>query len=211
MTRRELVAMAAMSGVRAPLVVPVHLIYDNRAKLTPEQMRYFSGALWPEAVRDFERCSIRLDCTTTEGEIRRTPSSKPIFVGLESGVVNLVLTDYIPMDWDRGRGVTGVTTLYEGRHVCVIALAHAHTHRIPLVAVNTCVHELLHAFLHDIFENRPRGLTGAAREFRVDWLATRLWLYHEGTMIRRAAEAYVQRLRSKEIGRRAQASAAGKV
>ena len=78
----------------------------------------------------------------------------------------------------------------------MVALDHAHGHQIPLLSVNTCVHELLHALLHDIFERRPDGLLGEARELRIDWYATRLWLFHDGAAIRRAAQAYVERLRS---------------
>jgi hypothetical protein len=37
-------------------------------------------------------------------------------------------------------------------------------------------------------------LAGQAREFRIDWYATRLWLWHDGGAIRQTAQKYVERL-----------------
>jgi len=68
--------------------------------------------------------------------------------------------------------------------------------RLPFFSLNTCVHELLHVLLHDIFQPRPKGLQGEGREFRVDLYATRLWLFHDGIMIRKAAQAYLNRIQS---------------
>ena len=99
------------------------------------------------------------------------------------------------MEWDKGRALSGVTTRYHGYHICLIALNHAHCHEIPLLSVNTCMHELLHAFFEDIFESRPQGFHGAVREFRIDLYATRLWLFHEGAAIRDASRTYLERLR----------------
>jgi hypothetical protein len=39
------------------------------------------------------------------------------------------------------------------------------------------------------------------RESRIDALATRLWLFHEGAAIRQSAQAYLHRFRS-ELARR---------
>ena len=98
------------------------------------------------------------------------------------------------MMWDQGRGLAGVTTVVEGHHVSVIALRYAHGHQIPYVSVNTCVHEILHAVLGDVYAPRKNPAEDAAREFRVDWFATRLWLFREGAALHRAAELYVERL-----------------
>ena len=122
MTRREFVwtaafATAAASSAQAPLIVPVHRVLDRRAKCTPEQLRRFSSSLWPEAVRDFNRCGIRFQTSEATGEIRLSPGEKPIFIGLERGVINMVLTHHVPMDWDNGRALAGVTTLHEGYHI----------------------------------------------------------------------------------------------
>ncbi len=200
MTRRDFFsAAAAVAGPRfvlsGPLAVPVRQVMDSRAKCTPEQLRGFSSAIWPEAVRDFGRCGIELQTGQAAGEVRRSPGGRPVFAGLERGVVNLVVTDVIPMAWDHGRGLAGVSTRYEGYHICVVALSYAHGHQVPYVSLNTCVHELLHVLLGDIFENRPEGLPGYGREFRIDWYATGLWLFHSGGSIRKSAEAYLARLR----------------
>jgi hypothetical protein len=198
MTRREFVSTAAAaavpSGSPVPLLVPVHRVWDSRAKCTPQQLRHFSSSIWPEAVRDFERCGMQLQITQLTGEVRRSPGGRPLFIGLEHGKINFVITDHILQNWDRGRGLTGVSTRYDGYHLSMVALAYAHGHQIPFVSVNTCVHELLHVLLQDIFEIHPTGLPGYERELRIDWYATRLWLFHDGDSIRKAAAAYLNRL-----------------
>jgi len=201
MTRRALLTAACCATGRTAfgtgdLVLSVHQVMDGRARCTPSQLREFSETIWPEAERDFGRCGLRFAIDSGPGEIRRSPSDAPIFVGLQRARLNLVLTDLIPMNWDRARGLAGLTTVWQGYHVCVIALEYAHPNRIPFVAVNTCEHELLHAILQDIFENRPAGLAGEAREMRIDAYATRLWLFHEGADVRESARAYIDRLRS---------------
>jgi hypothetical protein len=200
LTRRELVpaALGSLFAVapKTPLIIPVHHIIDTRIRFRTKDLTRYWSVIWPEAVRDFERCGIRLQSSLTFGEIRRSPSGQPIFIGLEQGVINFVVTGLIPLEWDNGRGITGITTLYRGYHLCVVALRRAHGHQIPFLSVNTCVHELLHALLNDIFESRPKGFFGKARELRVDLYATDLWLLHRGRDIRQQATAYLARLQA---------------
>jgi len=199
MTRREFVSTAAavvLSRSPAPLIVPLHRVMDARAKCTLEQVSHFSSSIWPEAVRDFQRCGIQFQVSQVTGEVRRSPGGRPVFIGLEQRAINLVITDHILQNWDQGKGVTGVSTHYDGYDISMIALDYAHGHQIPFLAVNTCVHELLHVLLMDIFEIHPKGLPGYEREFRIDWYASRLWLFHDGAAIRTSAEAYIERLRS---------------
>jgi hypothetical protein len=59
----------------------------------------------------------------------------------------------------------------------VIALSYAHAHRVPYLSVNTCVHELLHLLLQDVFVKRPKWFQANEREMRDDWYATGLWLF----------------------------------
>lgn len=200
MTRRQFIVTAAAvaaapSVASGPLIVPVHQVTNTRADLTPEQLRRFSPSMWPEAVRDFRRCGIELQSSESTGEIGRSPGARPVFKGLKRGVINLVVTDRIPMTWDYGRSLTGLSTRYEGYDLCMIALNYAHAHQIPIVSVNTCVHEILHVLLQDIFVNDPRGWRRSQREFRVDWYATRLWLFKDSAVVRQAAQAYLERLR----------------
>ena len=195
MTRRQFLATAAAAvPASSPLVVPIHRITDAWAKCTREQFHAFWSGVWPEAVRDFERVGIHFECTDGPGQIQRSPGGRPIFIGLQRGAINLVLTDHIPRDWDSGRALAGVSAAYGGYQLSLIALRYAHRHQIPFLAVNTCVHELLHVLLEDIFLSRPKWLQANTREGRVDWYATRLWLFHDGAEIRRAARAYLQRL-----------------
>ncbi|HUI55183.1 MAG TPA: hypothetical protein VLY04_09435 [Bryobacteraceae bacterium] len=206
MTRRDFCCAASAAALvpsvaHAPLIVPIHVVLDSRAKWRPEQIGYFWSHIWPEAVQNFGSGGIRFESAVRTGEIRRSPADNPIFTGLNSGVVNMVVTDHVPLVWDKGRGWSGVTTRYDGYDLCVIALNFAHGNQIPLLSLNTCVHELLHALLHDIFEKHPAGVAGQTREFRIDWYATRLWLFHDGAAIREAARTYVEHLRSEAASR----------
>ena len=173
---------------------------DSRAQCTPEQLHHFWWSIWPAAVRDFSRGGIELQTSDGPGEVRRSPGDTPIFIGLRRDAVNLVLTDHIPMKWDTGRALAGVTTIHNGYHVCVVALRYAHGNQIPFLSVNTCVHELLHALLHDVFVSRPRWFQTGGHEFRTDWYATRLWLFHDGAAIRESAQTYLGRLLSGAAG-----------
>jgi hypothetical protein len=169
---------------------------DVRAQCPPERLHHFWSGIWPEAVRDFSRGGIELQTSDGPGEVRRSPGNKPIFVGLRRGVINLVLTDHIPMHWDRSRALAGVSTIHEGYHVCMAALQYAHGNQVPFLSVNTCVHELLHVLLQDVFVSHPKWFQTGGREFRIDWYATWLWLFHDGAAIRKSAQAYLGRARS---------------
>ncbi len=205
MTRRDLLwnatfAAAAAPRTKSPVAVPVHRVMDKRAQCTPGELRRFWFGIWPEAVRVFNRGGIALKCTDAQGEIRRSPGGRPVFVGLERRAVNLVLTDYVPMHWDNARSLAGATTLHEGHCICLLALKHAHGNRIPFLAVNTCVHELLHALLQDVFVHRPTWFRSGEREFRVNWYGTRLWLFHDGAAIQKSAEVFLSRLSPARLG-----------
>jgi hypothetical protein len=169
---------------------------DSRTRCTPAQLNHFWWRIWPEAVRSFSRCGIQLQCTDVKGEIKISPGDGPIFVGLERGVINLVLTDHLPMAWDKARSLAGMTTLYEGYHLSVIAVSYAHGYQVPFLSTNTCVHELLHLLLQEVFLKRPKWYQVNEREMRADWYATRLWLFHDSGAIREAAAAYLDRLRN---------------
>ena len=169
---------------------------DSRAQCTPEQLHHFWSGIWPEAVRNFSQGGIGLQTSDGPGEVRYSPGDRPIFIGLRRGAINLVLTDHIPMIWDTGRALAGVTAIHDGYHVCLIALRYAHGDQVPFLSVNTCVHELLHALLQDVFVSRPKWYQTGGREFRIDCYATGLWLFHEGAAIRKSAQAYLGRLRS---------------
>lgn len=198
MTRREFVqgALAATAAAATPLTIPLHRVTDAAGQYTPEQLRRFWREIWPEAVRDFARGGMRFESTDGPGRILRSPGGRPIFYGLQRGVLNLVLTDHLPSDWDSGRALAGVTAQYNGYHLCLIALRYAHGHQIPFLAVNTCVHEVLHALLLDLYAPRPKWFEAAGREARIDTYATRLWLLHDGAAIRRSAQLYLNRLRA---------------
>jgi hypothetical protein len=99
MTRRAILGFAAAAA--APLLaVPVRLVTDSRA-------------------------GILLQPTRVEGEIKRSPAGRPQFAGLARGAVHIVITGRVPVDWDSGRGLAGVSTRYEGCALSVIALQQA--------------------------------------------------------------------------------------
>jgi hypothetical protein len=200
MTRRELfvstAAVAATRGAPARVQVPVHRVVDSRAQYPPERLHNFWSGIWPEAAGDFSRGGIELQTSGGPGEVRISPGDRPIFVGLRRGAINLVLTGRIPMRWDQGRALAGVSTIHEGYHVSMIALLYAHGNQVPFLSVNTCVHELLHVLLQDVFVSQPQWYQTGGRESRIDWYATWLWLFHDGAAIRKSAQAYLERLRS---------------
>jgi hypothetical protein len=200
MTRRELFASAAVAsaarGAPERVQVPVHRVVDTRAQYPPERLRNFWSGIWPEAAGEFSRGGIELQTSDGPGEVRISPGDRPIFAGLRRGAINLVLTGHIPMRWDQGRALAGVSTIHEGYHVSMIALLYAHGNQMPFLSVNTCVHELLHVLLQDIFVSQPKWYQTGGRESRIDWYATWLWLFHDGAAIRKSAQAYLNRLRS---------------
>lgn len=179
----------------APVEVPVLCMTNALAGTKPEAVRAFRAGVWDEAVRTFADCGVYLRVTERAGEILKYPSSRPRFIGLERGQVNVVLTDTIPLDWDNGRQVAGGSTVYEGYVVCVIAMKLAHRFEAPLFAMNTVVHELLHVFLGDVFEERGGRLRRYGREGRVDWQATRMWLGADAAAVRTAARAHLLRMK----------------
>jgi hypothetical protein len=175
------------------LVLPLRRIVDGRATPSPDQSRRWTSVIWPEALRNFASGGIQFQVTEAAGEIKRSPSGRPIFTGLERNVINLVVTAHVPEDY---AALAGVTTRYEGYHLCVIALSDAHPNQVPYFSVNTCVHELLHLLLQDVYLQRPKWYQTGEREFRIDWYATRLWLFHDGAAIRDSAARYLDRLRA---------------
>jgi hypothetical protein len=105
-----------------------------------------------------------------------------------------VLTDHLPTRWEKGRARAGVSTLVEGRAVCVVGLHDAHGNQGPYLSVNTCVHEILHVLLLDIYASDPKRLETGEREFAVDWRATQLRLFGAGAEVHRSARASLKRL-----------------
>jgi len=199
-TRRDFIRTAAAStlgsGAAAPLVVPIRRVIDARARVPADRIRRFWSTIWPEAYRVFRQSGIVLDTEDVRGEVKRSPGDRPILAGARRGVLNLVLTDHIPMYWERGRALAGVSTVYQGYHLCMVAMLYAHGNQVPYFSTNTCVHELLHALLQDILVTNPKWYQVADRETRVDWYATRLWLFHDGDAVRQSARTYLQRLSS---------------
>jgi hypothetical protein len=199
MTRRGFLSQAALAASHptAPprLVVPLHRIVDGRAKNSTDRLPHFWPSLWSEAAKDFSQGGIYFDLTDGPGEVRHSPADNPIFVGLQRGTINLVVTDVIPINWDGGRALAGVSTIHEGYHICLIALRYAHRNQVAFLSVNTCLHEILHVLLQDIFQKPPKWYQSGGREVRVDYYATRLWLFHDGDGVRKSGEEYLRRLK----------------
>ena len=167
---------------------------DSRLPKQSADLTRFWSKIWPEAVRNFSSGGIDLQVTDGAGELKYTAAERPIVNGARRGILNLVVTDHIPIYWDRGREWAGVTTILDGCHICMIALRSARANQAAFLSVNTCVHELLHALLQDVYLKPPAWYEASEREMRVDWYATRLWLFHEGTAIRQSGADYLRRL-----------------
>ena len=193
-TRRALLAMplaVAAAAADAVVTVPVRVVIDARPKFTPERLRYWQS-IWDQAWGDFASVGVRLEATRVEGEIKRSPGDRPIFVGLDRAALNVVVTDHVPMKWDQGRALRGVAFRYDGNDTVLIALNYAARHQVPFFAVNTCEHELLHVLLGDIFEKHPGGVKEQMREYRIEWYGTRIWLFHGGAFVREGARKYAE-------------------
>ncbi len=138
LTRRQLLgAMAAggaLTGRAGDLVVPVHQIFDGSTKWNQERLSWFRSRLWPEAEGDLKKCGIRLQVTSATGDVERPAWREPVVKGLQRGVINFVITGRIPILWDRGRGLSGVSSLYRGHHMCMIALIRANMHQAPFIS-----------------------------------------------------------------------------
>ena len=171
----------------------MHRIVDAHAQLKAADVQRFWSGIWAEAVRTFASGGIDLQVTDGPGEIRNSPADQPIFVGLQRKTINLILTGRLPMYWDSGRALAGTSTVREGYQICVISQAYAHGNQVAFLSVNTCVHEILHVLLQDVYLPRPKWYQVGGRETRVDWYATRLWLFHDGAAIRESAAAYLAR------------------
>ena len=204
MTRRVFLltpaAAAGPSRGAARLTIPVHRMMDAHTPCPPDRVRHFWGAVWPEAYRMFSQSGMDLQTSDSTGAVKRSAADRPMFEGLRRDVLNLVLTAHIPMFWDRARALPGITTIYDGYHICMIALRFAHGNQAPFLSTNTCVHEMLHALMGDILVRRPSDRQIFQREVRVDWYATRLWLFHDGAVVRRSARAYLKSLRAMQGG-----------
>ena len=129
------------------------------------------------------------------GEVLQHPSGRPLFRCLDRSMINVVLTDRVPLDWDKGRSLAGVSVLYEGFCLCVISMNEAHGNQIPFLSLNTVVHELLHVLLQDVFTDRTSVIHGQGAEARVDLYATRLWLFGDGAPVRESGRRCLERLR----------------
>lgn len=192
MTRRTWLGTTApplLANAEAAVVVPVQIIVDKRVR--PRRRRW--NELWGQALRNFRAAGVELDWKEGEGEVERPQYREPVISGLMRGRLNVVVTDRVPYEWDKGRAWNGVTMVYRGYHLCLIALDYAHGHQAPLISLNTVVHEMLHALLGDIFVRKPHELLAQGREFRVDAVATRLWLFGDGS-VRKPASVYIKTL-----------------
>jgi hypothetical protein len=204
MTRRDLLSATTM--LAAPLTparesgleVPIYRVIDKNARCSSAQISTFFSTVWDEAVHNFAQGAITLRIVEGKGEVLKYPSGKPRFKCLDRRMINVVLTDRVPVDWDKGRSLAGVSAVYEGYCVGVISMDEAHGNRIPFIAVNTVVHELLHIFLQDVFVPHAGVLHGQSREARVDMYATRLWLFSDGAAVRQSARACLKRFPGSE-------------
>jgi hypothetical protein len=199
MTRRGFVSMAVAAAVRpaapARLPVPLHRIVDSRLE-NSARVQHFWPNLWNEAVRDYGQGNLTFDSSDGPGEVKQSPGDNPIFMGLQRGKINLVVTDTVPMYWDGGRALADVSTIHDGYQISMIGLRYAHRNQIAFLSVNTCLHEILHVLLQDIFLKAPKWYQTGGREARVDYYATRLWLFHDGDEVRKSGEEYLGRLRA---------------
>jgi hypothetical protein len=201
MTRRKaigatILVAGAASGATAPVEIPLVRIMDKYAQSKPATRTQVLTVIWKEAEQVFAGAGMPLRTIDRVGEVLQYPSGRPRFRCLERGVINIVLTDRVPLDWDKGRSLAGVSAMYEGFCICVISMNEAHGNQIPFISVNTIAHELLHVLLQDVFRDRTSVFHGQSAEARVDLHATRLWLFGSDETVRKSTQVCLERLRS---------------
>jgi hypothetical protein len=98
----------AGAGAAVPVPVPVRRILDKRAPLSGD-------AIWPEAVRVFAGGGMALQVVDVPGEVDRAASGRLVFKGLAHGAINLVMSGYVPLEWDQARGRSCVHLGYAPR------------------------------------------------------------------------------------------------
>lgn len=201
MTRRAAIGACVLlsagpaRGESAHLEIPLLRITDRYARSGAAKRSQFLAGIWREAERVFAKGGITLRARDQEGEVLQYPSGRPLFRCLDRSMINVVLTDRVPLDWDKGRSLAGVSVLYEGFCICVISMNEAHENQIPFLSVNTLVHELLHVLLQDVFRDRTGPIHGQSAEASVDFHATRLWLFGDDAQVRESARSCLERLR----------------
>ena len=73
-------------------------------------------------------------------------------------------------------------------------MVEAHGNQAPFFGVNTVAHEVLHVLMGDVFEVSGGAVHGQSREARVDWYATKMWLFGDGAAARESAVGVLRRL-----------------
>jgi hypothetical protein len=200
MTRRGaigatfLLAPGIAAAAKAHVEIPLLRITDKHAHSAAGKRSEFLEGVWKQAEEVFASGGMKLRAIDRDGEVLQYPSGRPLLRCLDRSMINVVVTDRVPLDWDKGRSLAGVSSLYEGFCLCVISTEEAHGNQIPFLSVNTVVHELLHALLHDVFVDRTSVIHGQAAEARVDLYATRLWLFGDGAAVRESARQCLDRL-----------------
>lgn len=178
----------------SPVRLPVVILRDANAKLSGTLLRRFDNSLWPEAAWMYSRAGVWFEVRRGEARMDRPPYREPAITGLQARRINLLLTSRAPHAWDGGRGWSGVSLLYRGRVLCLVALEHANGNLIPWLSLNTVAHELMHAISGDVFAPQPGGFRVVRREAAVDSALTRLWLFGSEPGVRGDAMRLLGRL-----------------
>lgn len=89
------------SAAAPPLTIPINQVIDSRIQWGEEKTERLWSRIWLEAVRDFGYCGIDLQSKSRTAEVGRSPSGQPEIDGLEPRMINLVVTDHIPLGWDK--------------------------------------------------------------------------------------------------------------
>ena len=189
-----MLSVARMGTSEGHVEIPIHRVMDRNARCSPAEISHFFRNVWDEAIQEFARGGITFAITDQSGEVLKHPSGKPRFKCLQRDAINVILTDRVPLDWDKGRSLAGVAVVYEGYCLCVISMREAHGNQIPFVGTNTVIHELLHILLQDVFIARTDLTHGQSREARADYYATKLWLFGSADFIRQEARSCLRRL-----------------
>jgi hypothetical protein len=154
------------------LDIVVH--FDHRgATLHSEDVDWFRNCLLPEALLDLTKAGVAPIVRWGGGWIERKEADA-LFHGVVPKAVNVFVTPWVPLCWDKGMGLCGLSGIAAGTDTVIVSTANAHRHLVPYLATNTLLHEFGHVLRGDLHRKNTNGWGEQMDELAVDRTVTHL-------------------------------------
>jgi hypothetical protein len=153
---------------KASINLPIVVHIDRRgSQIRTTHVRWFWECLLREAEHDLIHAGVRITSTVGQGWIERGDIDA-FFHGVQPEAINVYVTHWIPLCWDLGRGLCGLSGLAGATEVIVVSAENAHRHIVPYLATNTLAHEIGHVLRGDLRLRNPGGWEEQQRELSLD-------------------------------------------